>query len=196
MSGAGIEADDGYTLAEALAALLILGMAMTGLFAGTRVLVQAQGRTSKVISDDRAIASARDAFEAAATDAWAIKAVLAERFDGEAREFRYPCTANKAECGVRLSDNGADGVLSVTGPDGRKAEWRLPHGQGAYLVYNSTSGGFRGWQVGNNHGLLRSIHVVRPAGDGDTPMISARLWIEQSQTCEFDTITRACRPSR
>lgn len=195
MSGAIIRADDGYTLAEALAALLILGMAMTGLFAGTRLLVQAQGRTSKVIADDRAMTSARGAFEASATNASAIKAVLAERFDGSVRAFQYPC-ARAAGCGVSLSDRGVDGVMTVIGPDGRETQWKLPHGRGAYLVYNSTSGGFRGWQADDNHGLLRSINVVRPAGDGDAPMISARLWIEQSQTCEFDTITRACRPSR
>jgi hypothetical protein len=195
MSGANIRSDDGYTLAEALAALLILGLAMTGLFAGTRLLVQAQGRTSKVIADDRAVASARTAFEASATNASAIKAVLANQFNGGARSFQYPC-ASTSGCGVSFTDRGEDGVLTVVGADGRRTTFRLPHGRGAYLVYNSTSGGFLGWQVGNNHGLLRSINVVRPAGDGDTPMISARLWIEQSQTCEFDTITRACRPSR
>lgn len=196
MSGARIQADDGYTLAEALAALLILGMAMTGLFAGTRVLVQAQGRTSNLVADDRAIAQARTAFDGAATNAWATRALLANRFDGDARGFRYSCNGLTTVCGVSLSDNGADSLLLVIGPDGDRTRWKLPHGRAAYLVYNSTSGGFRGWQAGNNHGLLRSISVVRPVGGGDSPMISARLWIEQSQTCEFDTITRACRPSR
>lgn len=182
----------GATLAEALAALLILGLAIGGLVHGTWIISRAQASVSRTLAQATATRGAQKAFEAALATPAAGRAAADGRLDGRRRALGRPCEA-VTPCGVILSDRGRDGLLVVRDEEGVSEQWILPSGRGAYLVYNSTAGSFPDWNINDNRGLLRSISVVWPVGGDDTPMISARLWIEQSAACEFDTIAKTCR---
>lgn len=184
---------DGYTLAEALAALLIIGLAMGGLFEGARVLSKGQTRAAETIAGSRALSRAQKAVGQIATSPEFANALLSDGLTGDARQFRYDCGTH-GPCTATLRNQGiGEGVLVLTGGGGATRRYPLPRGNDAYFVYNSTEGGFGRWPTAPKEGYLRAITVMRPAGGGDVPLVSARVWIEQSRACEFDPISRTCR---
>lgn len=184
--------EDGYTLAEALAAMLIIGLAMGGLFEGARVLSRMQAATTTAVAEGRELRRASAAFTRLVSSSEMADAGLAGTLRGGPTRLVYDCGA-KASCEAVLRSGGDGSWLEVQAAEGPRRTFRLVQGRNPRLVYISTHGRFLSWSSDLKHGTLRAVTIELPSGGADLPLISARVWIEQSRACEFDLISKACR---
>lgn len=184
--------EDGYTLAEALAALLIIGLAMGGLFEGARVLSRMQRASAEAVLAGRETKAVQAAFATFVAAPAMADAALAGKLEGGPASLVYDCPGEE-RCTAVIETRGGRPSLRISDGYGVARQFRLEGPDTPNFVYISTLGRFLHWPSEHNHGTLRSIVIVRPAGGVDLPLLSARVWIEQSRTCEYDLISRTCR---
>lgn len=179
---------DGYTLAEALAAMLILGLAMGGLVEGARIIGRLQAPTLVARRDSQTLRRA----EASVASLLALRNGTDQSLKGDARAFRFACPAG--ECGLALDPRGDRERLTVT--RGKVAQtFLLPPAGNVSLVYLARDGRFDRWPPPGSPGELDGISVVGTSARGELPLVVARSWIEHPKTCEFDMIAKGCRTS-
>ena len=100
--------DGGYTLAETLAAMLIIGLAMGGLFEGSRLVARLQTPTATAVAEARMLRRAEIG----------LAALLAARppddrsMTGDAGGFTFDCPAG--QCGASLLATPSGARLQVT----------------------------------------------------------------------------------
>jgi len=186
MSGRRISpSDDGYSLAEALAALLIIGLTMGLLFQGVQALAKLQARTLTIARQSRTLAEAERALTALLAD----RARLDAELSGDASGLRFACSSRP--CSATL-DVAPDKMTLRVMRDRTAHSYDIPAGEPAKLVYEGEDGRYDIWPPSDRQVALRGVSVVGAAG-GERPLIVARPWIEQPTHCEFDMIARACR---
>jgi len=187
MSGARTAPGDaGYTLAETLAALLIIGLAMGLLFQGVQGLGKLQARAVTSARETRSLAAAERALEDLLTENVRIGADLT----GDASGLSFAC--GSSTCSANLEAAGGKTTLRIV--RGKAAQSHaIGGGEPVKLVYEGEDGRYDNWPPPDRQTALRGVSVVGAAG-GERPLIVARPWIEQPTHCEFDMIARACRP--
>lgn len=180
--------DEGYTLAEALAAMLILGLAMGGLVEGARVLGRLQTPVVAARRDDQALRRA----EAAVAGLMRRRAGGDRTLTGDVQGLRFTCGAEP--CGLSVDQAGPNAFLTIK--RGEVAQtFSLPHAGKISLVYMARDGRFDRWpQLGPARDLT-GIMVVGTTAQGELPLVVARSWIEHPKACEFDMIAKGCRTS-
>ncbi|MDO8297669.1 MAG: hypothetical protein Q7T19_14660 [Caulobacter sp.] len=180
--------DDGYTLAEALAAMLILGLAMGGLVEGARLIGRMQAPVVAARNDDQALRRA----EAGLAELMRRRAGGDESLTGDGQALRFNCSAET--CG--LSVDGDDGRPSLTVRRGEVAQsFPLPPAGKISLVYFARDGRFDRWPQPGPAKDMTGVMVVGTSARGELPLVVARSWIEHPKTCEFDMIAKGCRTS-
>lgn len=180
--------DDGYTLAEALAAMLILGLAMGGLIEGARVMGRMQTPIVASRADDQALRRAEAAF------AGLVKLRVGgdQTLAGNAQGFTFDCAA--AACGLSLARKG--GQMTLILRRGEVAQsFPLPQAGNISLVYLARDGRFDHWPQPGSSRALDGMMIVGTSAQGEVPLVIARSWIEHPKTCEFDMIAKGCRTS-
>lgn len=179
---------DGYTLAEVLAAMLILGLAMGGLVEGTRVIGRLQKSSTAVVSETRTLRRA----EAAFAGLLALRSGDDLSLKGDSAGFAFDCSSGP--CSVALRTSGQRTTLAIR--RGEVAQtFLLPQAGNIALVYDALDGRHDRWPSPDEPRALRGVAVMATSAQGEFPIVAARSWIEHPKTCEFDMIARGCRTS-
>lgn len=180
--------EDGYTLAEVLAAMLILGLAMGGLVEGSRIIGRMQTPIVATRRDDQILRRA----EASISGLLKRRAGGDQTLTGDAQGFQFSC--GQRLCGLALTSDGRKLALSVR--RGEVAQtFPLPHAGKISLVYLARDGRFDRWPQPDSKRVLDGVMIVETSAQGELPLVVARSWIEHPKTCEFDMIARGCRTS-
>lgn len=180
--------EDGYTLAEVLAAMLILGLAMGGLVEGSRIIGRMQTPIVVARRDNQILRRA----EASVSRLLKLRPGGDQSLTGDAQGLGFKCVMGT--CGLTLANNGRNLTLSVR--RGEVAQtFPLPHAGKISLVYLARDGRFDHWPQPDSKRVLDGVMIVETSAQGELPLVVARSWIEQPKTCEFDMIARGCRTS-
>lgn len=180
--------EDGYTLAEVLAAMLILGLAMGGLVEGSRIIGRMQTPIVAARQDDQVLRRA----EASVSGLLRLRAGGDQTLTGDPQGLQFTCGART--CGLFLTLGGDRPTLSVR--RGEVAQtFPLPHAGKLSLVYLARDGRFDRWPQPDSERVLDGVMIVETSAQGELPLVVARSWIEHPKTCEFDMIARGCRTS-
>jgi prepilin-type N-terminal cleavage/methylation domain-containing protein len=187
--------DDGYTLAEMLIALVVIGLVMGGLMRGLGLTGLMQSETAVRLQDARDLKTIRTKLQALLDGQGPFLAIgsKAGEFSGTPRQFNFEC-GQASRCVASLQASGSDTRLLTSRRFGPADVSDLSQGGGAEFLYGSD--GFVGsrWPpTTDQQQALRWVAVVRESRQGRLPLVSVRIPIEESPTCEFDTITRGCR---
>lgn len=183
--------DDGYTLAEMLAALAILGMAMGGLGVVASLVARQQLAANRIhlrLVDDRAADRA--------LTLW-LDQQDAGTLNGDARGLSATC--GPATCEARLAADRKRTVLILRGRSGSARRLRLRHSD-VRFSYVGDQGVVSAWprtdvsvgEVGEVGGGAPRAVLLTAVG-ATAPLAVARAWGREARDCQFDAIIRACR---
>ncbi|KQV58697.1 MULTISPECIES: hypothetical protein [unclassified Caulobacter] len=183
---------DGYTAAEALAALAILGLAIGGLTSGLMLIGRHQGQAQAALND----VERRRAMESQLTLALSTGGIFrsddANGLRGDSRTMDFPCAGGR--CAARLE--GASLVLEDAGGE---RTTRLPTTADLRFEYLTASNASAIWPPTPRPPPapawepLRAVVVRKSSSSSDEPVALARLWLQQKPACEYDLISQDCR---
>lgn len=184
----------GYTLAEVLAALLIIGLAVGGVGQGVHALGRLQATAARATGESRSLRAADEALQRLLAGRGPFRAQAETGFKGDARGFVFDC-GGTASCSAHLVDSRAATRLEVRRADGESRSAALPGGRDARFVYLSLGGASNAWppQSPQDGQVLNAVALVGSTPTGETPLGLTRLWIEQDHVCDFDPVAQACR---
>ncbi|ATQ43429.1 hypothetical protein [Caulobacter mirabilis] len=177
--------EDGYTLAEALAALLIIGLAVGGLVEGARLIGRMQAPTVGAVRETRDLRQAEAA----------VAALLARRpgndrtLRGDPKGFTFDCGG---VCSLEVRDEAGGTTLLVRNQTATR-RYALPAGPGANLLYDTRNGRYDRWPLETQDVSLRGVALVAPTAEGEVALLAAHSWIEHPKTCAFDMVSKTCR---
>lgn len=184
--------EDGYTLAETLAALVMIGLAVGGLTAGVRVIARGQAMTAKHIARGRDLEAVQATLASLLVGQGPFESVDQHGLQGRADQFSFDCAAARS-CGASLSSEPEGERLTIRGRDGLSA-LRLTGVRAARFTYAGQRQISANWPPGGTEpDRLASVIVLADLGRGETPLANVRLWREQPPDCAFDPISQTCR---
>lgn len=180
--------DDGYTLAEMLAALAILGMAMGGLGLVANLIARQQLASNRIhmrLVDDRAADQA--------LTSWLDQQNVAT-LRGDPRALSATC--GSATCEARLEADKRRTVLVLRGRSGPVRRLRLRQ-QDVRFGYVDGGGVADAWPrvavttADAQDEVPRAVRLTAPGAAA--PLAVARVWVREPRDCQFDAIVGACR---
>jgi len=189
---------DGFTLAETLAALLIVGLSIGGLTKGAETIGQFEKRsagTVRAVNDRRSLDGHLDTLF---HETGPFLSDGTGSLIGKSTEIRFPCGSQL--CSATLSSDQAGSETMTTTQSGgntTKDRTELHDAHGAHFRYHTASGDYDHWPfVHVENGVphiepLLGVSVV--ANDESAPIANARIWHETLAVCAFDTISNQCR---
>lgn len=180
--------DDGYTIAEMLAALAILGMGMGGFGLVTSLIARQQLASNRIharLVDD-------------GTADRALTLWLADQdattLHGDARGLSATC--GEITCEARLEADKRRTVLVLRGRLGsaRRLRLRQEHVRFAYVDSRGVAGAWP-WAAGAEADIRNATPraILLTASDSAAPLAVARVWPREPRDCQFDAIIAACR---
>jgi hypothetical protein len=183
---------DGYTLAETLAALVIIGLAVGGLVGGFDLLgrVQAKAAASANQADQRSRLETE--FARFLEHEGPFRSADDPGLRGDGAHFSYACGARV--CTAELDGRNGQTQLVLTGRDGAARSTEL--GKGAFVFeYEDDLGQEPDWPPADpdRPRTLSGIAIVRLRLGEVLPVAMARVFAEQAAKCAFDSISRTCR---
>lgn len=188
---------DGYTLAETMAALVMIGLAIGGLGQATFLIGRLNRATGVDIAAGRRLGAAQRALDGLLTQAGPFHPDDEAGFSGQARSFAFPC-GDDGICGAELV-LGRDQTTLVVRRKGRAVAAR-PLGvvPDIRFVYRDAVGAHETWPAGEPlvdgaKLTLDAVSVVSGRGDPGQPLAVSRLWAQQAAACQFDAIAGDCR---
>jgi prepilin-type N-terminal cleavage/methylation domain-containing protein len=182
--------DDGYTLAEMLAALTILGLAMGGLGLVVTLIARQQLTANRIqtrLVDGRTVDRALTQWLAQAD---------ANDVQGDAQGLSFAC--GEAACAANLRADGRRTLLILQGRSGPARRLRLRE-QGVRFSYVGDRGDTDAWPATDTTVVgeisqaraLRAVLLSAPAAAA--PLSVARVGTREARDCQFDAIIGACR---
>lgn len=182
--------DDGYTAADALAALAIVGLAVAGLMAGLRVVGSAQAGVSATLNAAVSERAAADELTRLVADQGPFRSDEADDFAGDRHAFSFTCGA--ARCRAEASA----GRLVVQGPKGARVVTLSRAGDLGFR-YVGSLGPVDAWPPASLPPPAPAWQVLRSVVLTDQTaaraLATARVWTDQRADCEFDVVSRDCR---
>jgi hypothetical protein len=178
----------GYTLAEALTALVMVGLAMTGAGEAVHFL----SSTSLRLHSQSAAASERafvqHALAGLPPDLGPFRSD-AGGFAGSPLAVSFPCDI-RDQCSITLAKGDGAATMSVAIGDHRRAK-RLRYLPELHFGFISAADGsaWPSWPDGRSGDRLGGLLVT----SGPTPVAYLRLSKVQPDACAFDPATGACR---
>ncbi|KQY96876.1 hypothetical protein ASD21_22980 [Caulobacter sp. Root1455] len=180
--------DGGYTLAEMLAALAILGMAMGGLGLVASLIARQQLASSRV--------STRLIEDRAADRALTLWLAEQDALTLSGDDRRLSATCGEAACSARLEADKRRTVLILQARSGPARRLRLRQ-RDVRFGYLDSRGAAAVWPRSDRRegdardAAPRAILLV--AKGANAPLAVARVWTREPRDCQFDAIIGACR---
>jgi type II secretory pathway pseudopilin PulG len=183
--------DAGYTLAEMLAALVMIGLATGGLIEGVHVISQIQAQAGRAAGEGRAVRAVQSALDRLLEGQGPFDVGGRPQFNGSRTGFTFDCASSRP-CAAAVAPTQGGARLTLTAPGGAVSQSRLPASSvKAGFVYGGPRGASETWPPPKSgHQTLRSVSLKDATG---ATLADVRLWAEQPRRCEFDVIAQACR---
>ena len=188
-----MKVDDGYTAAEALAALAILGLAMAGLTTSMGLIGAGQQKAREQLQQAVAQRAVNERLERLLAIGAPFRSDEADQLIGDSQDLEIDCGG--ARCAARIQD----GQLIFRSGAGSEKALQLPQGEAPRFVYvGSYSTGeiwppsalpppAPSWQV------LKAIVIQSDVNKAKIPLAVARVWRQQRTDCEYDVVIQDCR---
>jgi hypothetical protein len=183
--------DAGYTAVEALAALAILGLAVSGLTGGLKVIGLSERATSVKVSQTLAIRTASGELAMLVAGQGPFRSDSPEAFAGDGRSFSFPCDGGS--CGAQLSDTG----MSISRPTGSPRGVLLSGADHLRFSYLGSQSQVSAWppapppRPAPQWQVLRTV-LVQDAVNGDVVLVTP-IATQQAADCQYDGILQDCR---
>jgi hypothetical protein len=198
MSGSrSLDPQAGYTLAETLAALLVVGLAVGGLMQAAAVIERMQGASARTAADSRALGAVGKAL-AQTVDGPGLYRQGPGGLAGDATGFSLDC-GRAAPCAATVEANGGVLQVSFSQGDGRRRALPLRGLKSVAFVYEDAAGAQSRWPpvdagaMASARPALKAVSLVATTADGPLPLARVRVWADQAPGCAFDPIIQACR---
>lgn len=182
---------DGYTLAETLAALVIIGLAVGGLVGGFNLLGRVQAKTTADVGRSHRHSRLESAFSRFVAHEGPFRSD-AHGLEGDSGRFTFAC--GEGVCSAELEREQRETMLVLNGRGGVTRSIKV--GVGAYVFdYQDELGQEPDWPPADQSKprTLRAIGIIQPRLGEELPMAEARVFAEQPAACAFDSISRTCR---
>lgn len=183
---------DGYTLAETLAALVIIGLAVGGLVGGVDLLGRLQAKATGSVNQTDRRTRLEAAFARSLEHEGPFRSDDARGLTGDGERLSYAC--GERVCSAELDRKKRETMLVLSGRDGVIRS--IAVGEGAYVFdYQDERGREPDWPPADRSQprMLRAIAIVKPRMGEELPLAEARIFAEQPAACAFDAISRTCR---
>ena len=180
--------DDGYTLTEMLAALLIIGLTTGGLVEGGYAISRLQATSAKRVQAFTAARSTQARFAALMDGRGPFRS--AGSFDGEGETFSFAC--GEHTCGASLEDAGAVTTLQLRTP--AVVDVHLANALSPRFAYVGSGPAQDTWPP--RHGepqRLKAILLLSGGPGREHALASAPVWRQEEAACRFDAIAKDCR---
>lgn len=180
---------EGFTLADTMAAMLIISLAMVGLLQGTQMIARVQRANAvqhDALVEARAVqATLQAVFRAPGAD----DGNLTGRLRGDSSRIAFACGGD--DCSAALTAREGRIWLETRAGDVAGAAPIGKVGGAVRFVYVGRLGQYATWPAeGAPAGeTLRSVRIE----DGERLLASVRVWLEQSVDCNYDLISHQCR---
>jgi prepilin-type N-terminal cleavage/methylation domain-containing protein len=186
---------DGFTLAETLAALLILGLAIGGLGQALMTIGRMQTAAGRAVGEARVLRAGSQAL-VQTVDGPGLFRPGPGALTGDAQRFSLDC-GKPAPCGASLYPTPQGTRISFDAGDGQTRSLVLPRVQAAFAYEESGASGDR-WPPadatpGGPRRSLRAVVLVAVTSTGQRALARAPVWTDQAADCAFDPIAQACR---
>jgi hypothetical protein len=186
--------DDGYTLAECLVALFVISLTAAGLAAGALSIGRLQASAARAASGDRLVRAVHENLSALLDTAGPFPSNMDGVFEGSATAFEFACNDPNTTCGARIGSMAGGLGLYVTFPGGTVRALPLPGVTSAEFSYAGTRTLGSVWPAQTQDPQsLSSVGLVAETALGSVPITSARVWLDQAASCQFDAISQTCR---
>jgi prepilin-type N-terminal cleavage/methylation domain-containing protein len=186
--------DSGYTLAETMVALAVIALAMSGLSAALQVVASGQSRFTAVSVGTDDLRRAEMNLTRLFAGRGPFRSDRPDALSGADHQFQFDC-GQRAPCGVQLVDPGTGGLSLKVQTEAGMQTLPLRTSGPAHFEYQATQGAQSSWPPPSASPLqaLRAISIVRDGADTYAAILEARLWTEETMTCEFDVVLQDCR---
>ena len=186
---------DGYTLAETMAALVMIGLAIGGLGQATFLIGRLNQATGVQVAADRHLDAAQRTLDRLLAQAGPFR-WDSEAFKGRRSGFVFPCDQGRL-CSAELVA-GRDQTLLVVQRGGHATASRpLGRLSAPRFAYRDATGLHDVWPYsGNPDGArltLDAVALVEGRDDAPRPVSVTAIWAQQEATCQFDAISGDCR---
>jgi hypothetical protein len=189
-----MKADDGYTAAEALAALAILGLAMAGLTTSMGLIGMGQKKAREQLEQAVAQRAINQRLEGLLALGAPFRSDQTNHLVGDGQSLELDC-GGLSRCAARIEN----ARLIVRDGQGLETALRLPDGSTPRFVYigSYNSGGVwppaplpppaPSWQS------LKAVAIQAGSDTVKIPLAVARVWRQQRADCEYDVVIQDCR---
>ena len=185
---------DGYTAAEALAALAILGLAMGGLTTSMRIISMGQAKAQARLEQTVLERTADQRLERLLALDAPFRSDQTTHLVGNGQALEVDCGASQ-RCAARIEN----GSLTIQGGDGVQKAYRLPEGEAPRFVYIGSYSASDIWPPAAlpppapSWQTLGAVIVQAKSGEEDRPLVTAKVWRQQRTDCEYDVVIQDCR---
>lgn len=192
-----MKGQDGYTAAEALAALAILGLAMAGLTTSMTLIGSSQQKARARLEQAVLERAADQQLEQLLARDAPFRSDQANHLVGDAQTLEADC-GNGRRCQARIED----GVLVVHDQGGRDIRLRLPDGETPRFVYVGSYDASPIWPPAPQPPpapawqSLNAVLIQSHVGTQEKPLVVAKVWRQQRADCEYDVVIQDCRGAR
>ena len=178
----------GYTLVEMLAALAILGLAMTGVAESAHALKVIQDGASVDLRRDAGLAEAHRALDRLLSGQGPFRSDDAPGLVGTPRQISFGCGASQP-CTGELTVAGDLIRLQVRDRRGWTGQVALPGLRNARFLYGDQDGPGRVWPpAAEGRKILSDVVLATDLAEGTSPVVVESLWLQQRSRCAYDPI--------
>src|SRR3569832_52463 len=186
--------EEGYTLTETLAALLMIGLALVGLTQALSVIGRMQRHASGSLSQGQSLREARLGLSSVLSGAGPFRSDT-DALKGDGQAFAFAC-GQPSPCGARIERAGEGSQRLMLEFGGRVRSVPLSSSEPLVFSYEAQGAHFSAWPpvvADQKRRSLNAVSLARRSAQGDALVARAPVWSEQSADCQFDLISQECR---
>jgi hypothetical protein len=182
----------GYTAPEALAALVVIGLALGGLTTGLSIVSKGQANAQGLLQTSAQLRAAGLALTGLISPQAPFRSDDDNGFAGDPKAFEFSCGARR--CGASLEQS----VLVTRDATGRVLRRPLPAIKAIRFSYVGSRGDNLLWPPmgATSPGAWQPLRAVVLQGlvrSTWVPMVLAPIAEEQRYDCEYDIVSQDCR---
>jgi hypothetical protein len=189
-----VKTDDGYTAAEALAALAILGLAMAGLTTSMGLIGAGQKKARAQLEQAVAQRAINQRLEGLLALDGPFRSDQTSHLVGDGQSIELDC-GGFSRCAARIEE----GRLIVRNGQGQETTLTLPDGPGPRFVYVGSYSRGDVWPPASlpppapSWQGLKAVAIQAGSDTVKAPLAVARVWRQQRADCEYDVVIQDCR---